>query len=90
MKRKNNYNNFRAWPFFNTCTILTLIMNFFYNVISPLDQFEIRNLLSINAPVFGNLSLSITNIALYLTIAGYILVMISVLSTNNDKLIPNA
>lgn len=64
-------------------------MNFFYNVISPLDQFEIRNLLSLNAPVFGNISLNITNIALYLTIAGYILVIIGVLSTNNDKLIPN-
>jgi len=65
-------------------------MNFFFNVISPLDQFEIRNLLSIHAPVFGNISLSITNIALYLTISGYILIMISVLSTNNNKLIPNA
>lgn len=65
-------------------------MNFFQNIISPLDQFEIRNLLSIHAPVIGNMSLSITNIALYLTIGGYLIVMISVLSTNNNKLVPNA
>ena len=65
-------------------------MNFFQNIISPLDQFEIRNLLSIHAPVMGNVSLSITNIALYLTIGGYLIVMISVLSTNNNKIVPNA
>lgn len=64
-------------------------MNFFNNILSPLDQFEIRNLLSIHAPVFGNISLSITNIALYLTISAYIIIMISVLSTNNNKVIPN-
>jgi len=65
-------------------------MNFFQDIISPLDQFEIRNLISIHAPVIGNMSLSITNIALYLTIGGYLIVMISVLSTNNNKLVPNA
>jgi len=64
-------------------------MNFFFNIISPLDQFEIRDLLNIHAPVFGNISLSITNISLYLTISAYILAMVSILSTNNNKLIPN-
>jgi len=65
-------------------------MNFFKNIISPLDQFEIRNLLSLDAPILGNLSLSITNIGLYLTVAGYLLFMISILSTNNNKVVPNA
>lgn len=64
-------------------------MYFFNNIISPLDQFEIRNLLAIHAPVFGNISVSVTNIALYLTISAYILMMISVLSTNNNKILPN-
>jgi F-type H+-transporting ATPase subunit a len=64
-------------------------MNFFFNIISPLDQFEIRDLLNIHAPVIGNISLSITNISLYLTISAYILAMVSILSTNNNKLIPN-
>lgn len=66
------------------------IMNFFTYIISPLDQFEVRNLLSIDAPILGNLSLSITNIGLYLTIAGYLLFMLSILSTNNNKVVPNA
>ena len=65
-------------------------MTTFTNIISPLDQFEVRNLLSLDAPVLGNLSLSLTNIGLYLTIAGYIVFMISLLSTNNNKVVPNA
>lgn len=65
-------------------------MNFFRNIISPLDQFEVRNLLSLDAPVLGNLSLSITNISLYLTIGGYLIFMIGLLSTNNNKLLPNS
>lgn len=65
-------------------------MNDLKNILSPLDQFEVRNLLSLDAPLLGNLSLSITNLGLYLTIAGYLLFMVSVLSTNNNKVVPNA
>lgn len=65
-------------------------MNYFNSILSPLDRFEIRNLLSIYAPVFGNISLYITNIALYLTISGYIVIMISLLSTKNNKLTTNS
>ena len=65
-------------------------MNYFINVISPLDQFEVRNLLSLDAPILGNLSLSLTNIGLYLTIAGYLVFMIGLLSSNNNKIVPNA
>lgn len=36
---------------------------------SPLDQFEIRNFLSLDAPILANLHLSLSNIGLYLTIA---------------------
>lgn len=58
-------------------------------IISPLDQFEIRNLLSIEAPLLGNLSLSITNIALYIIIAGYLVLTVNLMSSNGNKLIPN-
>ncbi|PIM97137.1 hypothetical protein CDL12_30394 [Handroanthus impetiginosus] len=37
-------------------------MNSFLYITSPLDQFEIRNLLSLDAPILGNLSLSLTSI----------------------------
>nr|YP_009257394.1 ATP synthase subunit 6 [Zasmidium cellare]ANG44817.1 ATP synthase subunit 6 [Zasmidium cellare] len=65
-------------------------MSNFINVISPLDQFEVRNLLSLDAPILGNLSLSLTNIGLYLTIAGYLVFIIGLLSSNNNKIVPNA
>jgi len=65
-------------------------MNTFINIISPLDQFEIRNLLSLDAPVMGNMSFSLTNIGLYLTIAGYVIIVLNLLATNLDKLVSNA
>jgi len=58
-------------------------------IISPLDQFEIRNLVSLDAPVLGNLSLSLTNIALYLTIGGYLVFALNLVANNNDKIISN-
>ena len=65
-------------------------MNNFSNIISPLDQFEIRNLISLDAPVLGNLSISLTNIGLYLTIAGGLVFIISLLSNNNNRVVSNA
>jgi F-type H+-transporting ATPase subunit a len=64
-------------------------MSGFFNTFSPLDQFEIINLLNIYAPVLGNLSISLTNIGLYLTIAGYLVFMIGILATNVNKVVPN-
>lgn len=59
-------------------------------VLSPLDQFEIRDLFSINASILGNSQISITNIGLYLSISTLIITMLSILATNYNKLIPNA
>jgi F-type H+-transporting ATPase subunit a len=64
--------------------------NFTYTDIpSPLDQFEIRDLLSLNAPILGNLHLSLTNIGLYLTIATFLVLSLNVLATNFNKLVSN-
>jgi hypothetical protein len=65
-------------------------MKSFLNITSPLDQFEIRNLLSLDAPILGNLSLSLTNIGLYLTIGGYLVFVLNLLATNNNKVVSNA
>jgi len=58
-------------------------------ITSPLDQFEIRNLLSLDAPVLANLHISLTNIGLYLTMAGVIIFALSVLTTNYNKVVSN-
>ena len=58
-------------------------------VLSPLDQFEVRDLFSINANLLGNLHLSLTNIGLYLSISIFIILTYSLLATNSNKIIPN-
>jgi len=56
---------------------------------SPLDQFEIRDLLNIDAPILGYLHLSITNIGLYLIIATLITFFLNILATNYSKVVSN-
>nr|YP_010632377.1 ATP synthase subunit 6 [Lepraria caesiella]WBP63095.1 ATP synthase subunit 6 [Lepraria caesiella] len=56
---------------------------------SPLDQFEIRNFLSLDAPILANLHLSLTNIGLYLTIAASIILVLNLSATNYNKVIAN-
>ena len=58
--------------------------------ISPLDQFEIRNLLSLDAPILANLHISLTNIGLYLAIAAFIALFLNLLATNYNKVIANS
>jgi len=65
-------------------------MNSFFSIISPLDQFEVRDLISLNAPILGNLSLSLTNIGLYLTLGGYLVFTLSLFATNNEKIVSNS
>jgi F-type H+-transporting ATPase subunit a len=59
------------------------------SITSPLDQFEIRDLLSLDAPVLGNLHLSITNIGLFLTIGTIFILGLNTLATNNNKIVSN-
>jgi F-type H+-transporting ATPase subunit a len=56
---------------------------------SPLDQFTIRNLLSLKADLVGNIQISLTNISLYLIITTIIIFMLYVLTTNYNIVIPN-
>lgn len=64
--------------------------HFNYSTItSPLDQFEIRNLLSLDAPILANLHISLTNIGLYLTVAAFIVITLNLLATNYNKVVAN-
>ena len=58
-------------------------------MLSPLDQFEIMDLISINFNILNNNHISITNIGLYLTISTLIILGINKLATNYNKLISN-
>jgi F-type H+-transporting ATPase subunit a len=60
------------------------------SITSPLDQFEIRNLLSLDAPILGNLQISLSNIGLYLTIGAFLILILNVLATNYNKVVSNS
>ena len=62
---------------------------FITEILSPLSQFEIRDLFSIDTPILGNLHLSITNIGFYLAIGAFFLLVINLLSTNYNKIVSN-
>lgn len=66
---------------------MAITMNLFSR--SPLDQFEIRDLLNLDAPILGYLHISITNIGMYLIIASILAYLLNILATNYGKLVSN-
>ena len=62
----------------------------FNTILSPLDQFEIRDLLSLNISFLNNIHLSLTSIGLYLSIGLVLILGYSLLATNYNKIIPNS
>jgi F-type H+-transporting ATPase subunit a len=59
-------------------------------LLSPLDQFDIKTLLAIDAPLLNNFYISYTNISLYLTLAFVILFSFNLIANNNNKMIINS
>ena len=62
--------------------------NLFTEIRSPLDQFEVRDILNLEV-LGGNLHLSITNIGFYLTLGALIILILSLVATNQNKLVSN-
>jgi F-type H+-transporting ATPase subunit a len=62
---------------------LNLIIN------SPLEQFEVTSLLSLNAPILGYLNLTITNLALYSGIILFLIIGLKLFANNESKLLPS-
>ena len=67
----------------------TKFFNLTLDTSSPLDQFKINDLFSFDAPILGNLHISLTNIGLYLTIGIFFILKLKVLSTNSNRLVGN-
>jgi F0F1-type ATP synthase membrane subunit a len=62
--------------------------NLLLEITSPLDQFEIRDILNLEI-LGGNFHLSLTNIGFYLTIATLLILTLGLLATNYNKLVSN-
>ena len=56
---------------------------------SPLEQFEVTNLIGLNAPIFGYLHLNLTNLALYAILVLLIIISLHYLGNNDNKLVPS-
>jgi F-type H+-transporting ATPase subunit a len=56
---------------------------------SPLSQFEVLNLIGINAPILNYLNLSLTNLGLYTILTLFTIVGLHTYGDNEFKLIPN-
>lgn len=67
----------------NTSTLSSYI-----SIPSPLSQFEIKDLLSLE--ILSNLHISITNIGFYLITGALFLLVLNLLTTNYYKLVGNS
>jgi F-type H+-transporting ATPase subunit a len=59
-------------------------------IITPLDQFEIRDLISVSAPIFADVHISLTNISFYLIVCFLIILNFNIISNNSNRLVPNS
>ena len=57
---------------------------------SPLEQFEVTNLISINAPIFGYLNISLTNLGLYSILVLFLIISFHYMWNNDNKLVPSS
>jgi F-type H+-transporting ATPase subunit a len=58
-------------------------------ILSPLSQFEVSSLISLNAPILGYLNITLTNLALYTCFILLIVLGFHLYGNNESKLIPN-
>ena len=58
-------------------------------IFSPLSQFEVTNLIGINAPILGNLHLNLTNLSLYSIFVLLTILGLHLYANNDNKIIPN-
>ena len=58
-------------------------------IFSPLSQFEVSNLIGVNAPLLGNLHLNLTNLSLYSIFVVITILGLHIYANNDNKIIPN-
>jgi F-type H+-transporting ATPase subunit a len=58
-------------------------------IFSPLSQFEVTNLIGVNAPILGNLHLNLTNLSLYSIFVFLTILGLHLYANNDNKITPN-
>ena len=62
-----------------------------YNLIinSPLEQFEVSSLISVIAPIFGYINITLSNLGLYSILILFIILNLHIISNNENKILPS-
>jgi F-type H+-transporting ATPase subunit a len=63
--------------------------NFSIIVNSPLEQFEVHSLISVIAPIFGYINLTLSNLGLYSILILFIILSLHIISNNENKILPS-
>ena len=63
--------------------------NLSFIINSPLEQFEVTSLLSIQIPVLGYTTITLTNLALYSILVLTLIIVLHNISNNDNKLVPS-
>ena len=58
-------------------------------ILSPLSQFEVTSLIGLNAPIFGYLNITLTNLGLYASFILLVVIGLHFYGNNDFNLIPN-
>jgi len=55
----------------------------------PIEQFEVKSLVSIILPILGYINFSLSNLGVYTIITVYLTIALHIIANNINKLIPN-
>lgn len=56
---------------------------------SPLEQFEVSSLISVIAPIFGYINITLSNLGLYSILILFIILSLHIISNNENKILPS-
>jgi len=56
---------------------------------SPLEQFEVTSLLGLNAPIFGYLNITLTNLGFYSLFVLFLIISLHFMGNNETRLLPS-
>jgi F-type H+-transporting ATPase subunit a len=68
---------------------MNIINNVYSEINNPLDPFKIVDIMSLELPIFFNVRIGLTNIALYLIIGAFTSLILQLIATNYNKVISN-
>ena len=60
-----------------------------YIIFSPLEQFEVKNILSFHFPILNNSVISLTNLGFYAILSTLLIISLHYISLKSKKIVPN-